>query len=467
MSTPKFMANFMSSKTKYARKKLLEMDNDCRQELEKFIDGKESSNALNTFHKRPDGNAAMTYLIEKFKPTKKLADCICQNKNDDRKKFVDIIQTQSKSAGTSYKSNYKKFCNYVISILERDKLDAIDTNEIYKKAKAFFMAKKNADAGEIIDESENVKNNKKIEKRNNYTNVMEKAKDGRPSDRIKIFTVAVAAALNGAMGREEADSASRTLETIAEINSEVKSALKSGSKPRSLSVGSAPTSKPRSKTRSLSVGSATAPKPAPAPTHKPAPKPQNPTPPPPAAPAAPAPAPKKPTTPAPKPASEQPKATLSEIKRIADLQLELKGYKVDAANKTDAEHQLYLCSDSKLFDAQTSTKKYKKNKAKKSEDIVGIVAYNIAQEVVKYKIPNVYIMDGVYNYNKVKSEPNVRNVIVKGNVKVCWLAVSGKLAKVFVWMSFNKLLSSENTDEMTILTTALADFNNRWSGGKL
>ena len=76
-------------------------------------------------------------------------------------------------------------------------------------------------------------------------------------------------------------------------------------------------------------------------------------------------------------------------------------------------------------------------------------------------------MDGVYNYNKVKSELNVYEVTVKGNVKVCWLAVSGKLDKVFVWMSFDKLLSSKNTDEMTKLTNALADFNNKWSERKL
>lgn len=187
-----FKRMIISFNTRNAIKNLLEMldDANCKTLLKDFFNGK--GKTYNDLVNASDVDAAIQ-ILEKFEPARSLAKKIVQDGAAIRYKFYhDIAELQSKSSGTSKDSNFKKLVSYINccftdGILQEDGLNNFMLKEIVRKAKAYLKVTNTPD--ETIDNTVEVEH--RIKSRKNRINVIDKAKNGRPSDMVKIFIAAV------------------------------------------------------------------------------------------------------------------------------------------------------------------------------------------------------------------------------------------------------------------------------------
>lgn len=187
-----FKRMIISFNTRNAIKNLLEMFDDakCKTLLKDFFNGK--GKTYNDLVDASDVDAAIQ-ILKKFEPAQSLAEKIVQGGAEIRCNFYhDIAELQSKSSGTSKDSNFNKLVSYINPCftdgrLQEGGLNNLTLNKIVTKAKAYLKVTNTPD--EKIDNTVDVEH--RIKSRKNRIHVIDKAKNGRPSDMVKIFIAAV------------------------------------------------------------------------------------------------------------------------------------------------------------------------------------------------------------------------------------------------------------------------------------
>lgn len=186
-----FKRMIISFNTRNAIKNLLEMldDDNCKPFLKEFFNGK--GKTYNDLVNASDVDAAIQ-ILKNFKPARSLAKKIVQGGAEIRYKFYrNIAELQSKSSGTSKDSNFKKLVSYINCCFTDGRVqegwldDDFMLKEIVRKAKAYLKVTNTPDEEIDVDVED------KIKSRKNRINVIDKAKNGRPSDMVKIFIAAV------------------------------------------------------------------------------------------------------------------------------------------------------------------------------------------------------------------------------------------------------------------------------------
>lgn len=193
----------VSHGTRSAKKELIEIGGES--ELNKFINadyGKLSGNVSNVSTFFTYANVKGQRAVDHF------VDALNNPDNDNMKKFLNAIEKQAKSLGTK-KSGlfYKLIYNNIHRKIKSNSnwnTEVEVLKQFEKELRKFFLAKKRQDIEEDeapeglekLSDEEKKDPNKKDKKYNNYqrknnSNIIEKLKSGRLSNRLKVFMALV------------------------------------------------------------------------------------------------------------------------------------------------------------------------------------------------------------------------------------------------------------------------------------
>lgn len=126
-----------------------------------------------------------------------------QKDNANKKIFLEAMQAQSKSLGTTKNSNFKKLFKLVEPLLKKDNPDNSDFNSIRTFATNFLRARNDvnlpSNAFETVEDLEQIadasktkgSSSKNVFRRNKFKSINEKLQSSRESNLIKIFMVLV------------------------------------------------------------------------------------------------------------------------------------------------------------------------------------------------------------------------------------------------------------------------------------
>lgn len=186
--------SIISSGTRNARKNLKEICSES--ELDKFIkaDFKKLSGKISNV------STLFTYANVKSKKATETFAIALNNNSDNMEKFFNAVEKQAKSAGTKKSGLFYKliYTNVYQKVKNDDKWNENDKTlkQFEKELRKFLLARKGQDieeteAPEGLEELTDEEKAKKDNQRKNNSNVIEKLKSGRLSDRLKVFMALV------------------------------------------------------------------------------------------------------------------------------------------------------------------------------------------------------------------------------------------------------------------------------------